>query len=336
MTHLPAMTVSFDGRSLPEPLVMLEAELQKGLTCYWNSAKTILDGSTVQLIEPETITFSLQRNFFSALFMYSYYKTGIAEDRRILYAGVNQCLRGMVTGCDNILDKEYKKTLETDLPAQAHLFRSVLDILVSDRVLFHILLDYCQEQNLPMEKLVQASTASLHSLLQSGAQEASEEGGIKEILLPKDILAKVHHFKTGLLFQCTWAIPKIFEETISPGGLTAQESLYNIGMGCQILDDMVDLFLDLDEKRHNYVASVIFHEEQTQVWQELKDRLVTAKSSEDFYADHPKIEAKIRAKALYFLGSGMSSLFFDHHQYLVQPAMNFIAERIGIKLHADG
>lgn len=112
MTNLPAMTASFAGHSLPEPLVMLEAELQKGLTCYWNSAKTILDGSTVQLIEPETITFSLQRNFFSALFMYSYYKTGIAEDRRILYAAVNQCLRGMVTGCDNILDNEYKKHLK--------------------------------------------------------------------------------------------------------------------------------------------------------------------------------------------------------------------------------
>ncbi len=187
-----------------------------------------------------------------------------------------------------------------------------------------------------MEKLVQASTASLHSLLQSGAQEASEEGGIKEILLPMDILATVHHFKTGLLFQCTWAIPKIFEETISPAGLTAQDSLYNIGMGCQILDDMVDLFLDLGEKRHNYAASVIFHEEQPHVWKELKDRLVTAQSPEDFYADHPKIADKLRAKALHFLGSGMRSLFFDQHQYLVQPAMNFIAERIGIKLHQDG
>jgi geranylgeranyl pyrophosphate synthase len=186
-----------------------------------------------------------------------------------------------------------------------------------------------------MEKLVQASTASLHSLLQSGAQEASEEGGIKEILLPNDILAEVHHFKTGVLFQCTWAIPKIFEETISPAALSAQESLYNIGMGCQILDDMVDLFLDLGEKRHNYVASVIFHQEKPHVWQDLKERLVTTQSSEDFFADHPKIAAKLRAKALSFLGSGMNSLFFDHHQYLVQPAMNFVAERIGIKLHQD-
>lgn len=329
------MTSPFHGISLPEPLAMLETELQKGLRYYWKIAKTIMDGSSVQLIEPETITFSLQRNFFSALFMYSYYKTGIAEDRRILYAAVNQCLRGMVTGCDNILDNEYKKTLETDLPAQAHLFRSVLDIMVSDRVLFNILLDYCRVHNLPMERLVQASTASLHSLLQSGAQEASEEDGIREILLPEDILAKVHHFKTGILFQCTWAIPRIFDKTISPAGLIVQESLYNIGMGCQILDDMVDVFADLAEKRHNYVTSVIFHEEQPHVWQELEDRRASAASPENFYAAHPKISTKLRSRALHFLEGGMSSLFFEQHQYLVQPAMNFIAERIGIKLYQD-
>ncbi len=335
MTQLPVVDSAFGGISLPVPLAKLEAELQEGLRCYWKTAKTILDGSTVQLIEPDMKTFSLQRNFFSALFMYSYYKTGIAEDRRILYASVNQCLRGMVTGCDNILDNEYKKTLETDLPAQAHLFRSVLDIMVSDRVLFKILLDYCLAHNLALEKLNQASTASLHSLLQSGAQEAAEEGGVKEILLPEDILAKVHHFKTGILFQCTWAIPNIFEETISPAGLIAQESLYNIGMGCQILDDMVDLFTDLEEKHHNYVASVIFHEELPHVWQELETRRISAPSAEDFYADHPHISAKIRSKALHFLKGGMCSLFFDHHQYLVQPAMNFIAERIGIRLDQD-
>ncbi len=333
MTHLPTMTKSFDGSSLLDPLAMLEAELQKGLKCYWNSAKTIIDGSSVQLIEPDTKTFSLQRNFFSALFMYSYYKTGIVENRRILYAAVNQCLRGMVTGCDNILDNEYKKTLETDLPAKAHLFRSVLDIMVSDRVLFHILLDYCNEHGLPMKKLTQASVTSLHSLLQSGAQEASEEGGIKEILHPNDILSKVHHFKTGVLFQCAWAIPQIIEESISPEGLIAQESLYNIGMGCQILDDMVDLFTDLGEKRHNFVTSVIFHEEQPHVWQELKDRRSSAHSTEGFYADYPKISAKLRSRALHFLEGGMKSLFLDHHHHFVQPAMNVIAERIGIKLN---
>ena len=332
MTQISATTIFPDGNSLPAPLGMLAAELQKALRCYWNVAKTILDGSTVHLIEPDTGTFSLERNFFSALFMYSYYRAGIAEDRRILYASVNQCLRGMVTGCDNILDDEYKKTLETDLPVQAHRFRSVLDIMVSDRALFKILLDYCRLHNLPLEQLVQASCASLHSLLLSGAQEASEEGGINERLLPEEILAKVHHFKTGVLFQCTWAIPKIFEQTSNPEGLIAQEALYDIGIGCQILDDMVDLFVDLREKHHNYVASVIFHEEPPHVWQELEIQQAAADSAKQFYADNLKISCKLKTTALHYLEGGMRRLFFDQHQYLVEPAMNFIAERIGIKL----
>ncbi len=134
------------------------------------------------------------------------------------------------------------------------------------------------------------------------------------------------------LFQCAWAIPKIFDKPISPEGIIAQEALYNIGMGCQILDDMVDVFVDLGEKRHNYVASVIFHEEPPRVWQELEAQRASADSAENFYADHLNITTKLKSKALHYLEGGMRSLFFDEHQYLVQPAMNFIAERIGIKL----
>lgn len=140
-----------------DPLALLETELGRGLQLYWQSAGKILRDSPVQLIEPDRATLSLQRNFFSALFMYSYFRAGIAKDRRILYAAVNQCLRGMVTGCDNILDDEYKKTLETDLPQQAQRFRSVLDIMVSDRILTEILLEYCLANDQPLNKLVQAS-----------------------------------------------------------------------------------------------------------------------------------------------------------------------------------
>ncbi len=332
MKQTSATEFTFDSSPLPEPLDMLQAELQQGLKNFWQSAGAIMRGSSVRLKEPDPATFSLQQNFFSALFIYSYYRADIDKDRRILYAAVNQCLRGMVTGCDNILDNEYKKTLETDLPDKAHRFRSVLDIMVSDRVLINILLDYCTTHGLPMEKLVGASSASLHALLQSGVQEASEEGGVKERLTPDEILTRIHHFKTGILFQCTWAVPTIFEETITPTALSVQKALYNIGMGCQILDDMVDLFGDMQEKHHNYVASVIFHEQSPQVGERLESLLTSAKSPALFYAEFPEISAKIKIKALHYLEGGLRSLFFDQHQYLLQPAASFIAGRIGILL----
>ena len=315
-----------------DPLAMLEAELRTGLQDYWRCAGKILHDSPVHLIEPDEATLSLQRNFFSALFMYSYYRSGIAIDRRILYAAVNQCLRGMVTGCDNILDDEYKRTLETDLPHQAQRFRSVLDIMVSDRILTEVLLEYCLDNDLPLDKLVQAGRASLHALLQSGAQEASEEGGISERLRPEEILTHIHHYKTGVLFQCTWAIPAVFENSISPTALAAQEALYSIGMGCQILDDMVDLVTDLRENRHNYVLSAIFHEEPPRVWQHLDSMLESAESAETFYGDFPELHARMKAKALHSLEGGLQKLFFAQHGFLMQPAIAFIAGRIGVRI----
>jgi len=150
----------------------------------------------------------------------------------------------MVTGCDNILDDEYKTTLETDLPPQAHRFRSVLDIMVADRVLVAILIDYCRKNDFPMARALQASTASLQALIQSGAQEASEEGGICETLQPETVLQKIHHYKTGLLFQSTWAIPALLEPSLTAEAKSARNTLYQIGIGCQILDDIADLFID--------------------------------------------------------------------------------------------
>lgn len=329
-----SITSEADTATDTSPLAILEADLRAGLQNYWQTAGMILQDSPIRLTEPDETTFSLQRNFFSALFMYSYYRTGIAKDRRILYAAVNQCLRGMVTGCDNILDDEYKETLNTDLPRQAQRFRSVLDIMVSDRILNEILLEYCLANDLPLGKLIQAGRASLHSLLHSGTQEASEEGGVSKRLRPEYILTQIHHYKTGVLFQCTWAIPAVFEDTISPTALAMQEALYSIGMGCQILDDMVDLSTDLRENHHNYVLSAIFHEESPQVWQRLES-MDLSKSVDDFYREFPELHAGMKAKALLFLEGGLHKLFFAHHDFLVQPAIAFIAGRIGVPITQD-
>ena len=118
----------------------LLAELQAGLRRYWETADQILRPCGVTLQPYRAAAFSFAKNFFSILFLYSYQRAGIPAGRRRVYAAILQCLRGMVTGCDNLLDDEYKPTLETDLPARGQRFRSVVDIMVSDRVLFQILL----------------------------------------------------------------------------------------------------------------------------------------------------------------------------------------------------
>lgn len=315
----------------------LENDLRSGLDRFWEAAAAILHGSAIHLTPPDETTFSLSRNFFSTLFLYSYYRTGIPPERRILYAAINQCLRGMVTGCDNILDDEYKTTLETDLPRAAYRFRSVLDIMVADRVLFALLTEYCREHDLPPDLALRASTASLQALTRSGAQEASEEGGINERLVPETILKKIHHSKTGLLFQSTWAVPDLVEGAITPATWSVREALYQIGIGCQILDDIVDLFVDVREKRHNYIASLIAHEEPPEVRERLQSMLSVRGTTavQDFYAEFPALTTGIKNKALCFLESGLQSLFLDKHQGLVGPATEFIANRIGVPLKSN-
>ena len=306
----------------------LEGELREGLQLYWQTAGRILAESGVRLASPGKAYFSLESNFFSALFLYSYVRAGIPAGRRALYAAVNQCLRGMVTGCDNLLDNEYKMTLDTDLPAGGRKFRSILDIMVSDRVLFEILLDYCRSSGASIDLVSQAGTASLHALTRSGAQEASEEEGISKRLSPEDVLARVHHFKTGILFQCPWAIPSIIEGNRDLANGPLSRALYMIGMGCQIMDDVVDLVEDIRNRRHNYVASLVEHCSDARPGLRLQE--LSAGSAAAFYDEFPEVGRAAYATALDYLENGLSGLFTDADRFMVPQAVTFIARRIGV------
>jgi len=237
-----------------------------------------------------------------------------------------------VTGCDNILDDEYKKTLETDLPEQGVRFRSVADIMVSDRVLFEILLGEFKNNGLSYAKVLKANAASLHALIRSGAQEASEENGIYNILTPRQVLASVHHFKTGLLFQCPWAIPRVIESCGKEKVNFILKALYDIGMGCQIMDDMVDLASDLQRQRHNYVVSVIYHELDSNHRQRLnsyRSSNLGAPAETDLLLKFPEAVSVAKITACKFLEQGLHSLFDQDHQLFVEPAISFLTKRIG-------
>lgn len=306
----------------------LSEELREGLLKYWLSAGNILDGSGVRLHAPPDGHFCLERNFFSALFLYSYHRSRIARDRRVLYVAVNQCLRGMVTGCDNILDNEYKMTLDTDLPEGGTRFRSVMDIMVSDRVLVDLLLDYCADSGQSPDLIRKAGADSLRALTPSGVQEASEENAIQRRLPPEEVLSRIHHVKTGLLFQCVWAVPAIIEKDPVPLASSMKEALYRIGMGCQVLDDMVDLVSDMRMNRQNYIASLIFHEKDAEAWRQLTS-ISPSGSPGAFYQAYPHFATEALATASRFLEAGLNDLFLNEHRYLTPPSIAFIMDRIG-------
>jgi len=302
-----------------------EGELRTGLTLYWDRARKILDKSSVTLAEPGPRYFQLRHNFFSALFLLSFHRAGLPRERRTFLAAVNQCLRGMVTGCDNILDNEYKMTLDTDLPGTR--FRSVMDIMVSDRVLFDILLDLHESDAVPLNLIRRAHAASLQALTRSGAQEASEEDGVTAFLEPDRILSEIHHLKTGVLFQCVWAVPLALDSGLEAAAAPLSEALYRVGMGCQILDDMVDLVADLGMRRHNYLASLIAH--RAADGEAARLELAGATDTAALLERHPESRREASAQALRYLGQGLGTLLGPQGAPLVPAAVDFLVRRIG-------
>lgn len=307
----------------------LQGELESGLDLYRTYAEDILGKSGITLKKPSKAYFSLENNFFSALFLYSYFRGGISKPKRILYAALNQCLRGMVTGCDNLLDNEYKKTLDTDLPVHAVKFRSILDIMVSDRILVAVLHNGARDGEFPFDCLLQANTASLHSLLRSGVQEASEEQGTGEILTPEEILRRIHPLKTGILFQAPWVLPELMETRKAKHIAEIKEGLFRIGMGCQIMDDMVDLSMDAQMNRHNYVFSLIWHGKNTREKDVLLAEVKKESRDPDLLFNFPAARSTAAEKALSLLKKGTELLFDKNHRFMVDCSIDFFARRIG-------
>ncbi|MBW2592206.1 MAG: polyprenyl synthetase family protein [Deltaproteobacteria bacterium] len=315
------------------PVKALMEELRSGLSNYWKAAGEILGQSGITLRAPEEGYFSFNRNFFSLLFLYSFHRAGIPESRRILYATIIQCLRGMVTGCDNLLDDEYKKTLDTDIPETGFRFRSVIDIMVSDRVLFQILFEACRRHEINEDQVEAAMAASMKTMARSGVQEAGEEEGITAILEPDDLLRTIHHYKTGTLFQCPWDIPMAIENLDESGITSLLEGLYRVGMGCQVLDDMVDFMSDLERKRHNFLASLIYYGVHPAEKSRLQE-LIALKGQRplvmDPVKDFPNGFLKASEISRRFLENGLNLLFSEQHRLLVEPSIQFMKKRIGV------
>lgn len=305
----------------------LHGELTTALAAFWSAAHGMLEGSGVRLVSPGADAHSLEQHFFSFLFLYSYYRAGVSAERRVLYATVNQCLRGMVTGCDNLLDDEYKVTLETDLPASATRFRSVLDIMVSDRVLFEVVAGA-----LGVDAARAASAASLRALTRSGAQEADEEGGVGgPRLTPEEVLAAVHHYKTGLLFQAPWVVPRVLDPGLAERAAPLEDALYWTGLGCQVLDDLVDLGRDLHGGRNNYVASLAWHGADPSERRRIEAWLAEGVPAGGCAAalELPVAGGRAAATALAYLDRGTRGLFARPDGGLARAAVAFLVRRIG-------
>lgn len=237
------------------------AEQKTVLNDFWKKGLGILAGSGINLKPPPKRWFSLRHNYFSVLFIVVFFILKIPISRLRFYARLDHCLRTWVTACDNLLDDELKELLITDLPKDARIFKSVHTILVADRIFFSFMIDAVKEETISEEEMDMLLGVSLSSISASGREEAEEERGVEYDLSPDDVLCRIHAVKTGRLFTSPLSAPLALGDINKndPDFINIHNGLSSIALGCQILDDMSDLHMDLLNKKHNYLAALVLN-----------------------------------------------------------------------------
>jgi hypothetical protein len=197
----------------------------------------------------------IERNFFSTLFL-GVTRLLVGESRyMLLYAMVNQGMRAWVTACDNILDDEYKEVFPFTSAGRGDRMRSVLTLLLADRVIVEFVLDRYGDSEL----LRQVGRVSLSALASSAVQESEEEVRPVVVVSPERILDDVHARKTGDLFVAPLALPLAIERVPPARAAEGLAMLRQFGLACQVLDDIKDMPDDLRSGRHNLLVSILAH-----------------------------------------------------------------------------
>lgn len=197
--------------------------------------------------------------------------------------------------------------------------------MIADRILFELFSDAAQKGLVTPAAVGVACAESLRALIRSGAQEAGEEQGVNGRLEPELVLKQIHHYKTGLLFQAPWALPLQIEQLEHEVAALMLDALYRIGLGCQIMDDMVDLAADIRDCRHNYLASLIAHHSGPE-YRDLVGRCRDPHFEVEL-SDYPAALAAASRRAGDFLSGGLGALFDDGS--MVRMAREFMARQIG-------
>jgi len=225
----------------------------------------------------------MQKHIFSITFLAIYKALRIPRERRIMYGMINHAVRGIVTATDNLLDDEYKEMLPLRFAPRAFRFKSVMHLLLFERFLFQVV-----DEGVKNGAIERIDRETIHRMLFDamvpiGAEEASEEDGVREILTPEKILSSIHRYKGGNLLRSAFVVPRFVEKKIAASLETADQGIYRIGMALQVIDDVTDFYEDIRDRRHNYLVSSILHEGNAEEKNRL-DRLLLGEG------DHPGIE----------------------------------------------
>jgi hypothetical protein len=201
-----------------------------------------------------------QHNMFSTVFLGVLQPLGVPPARRLLYGKLNHLFRAWVTSADNLLDGEDKVTFAVRMPGKSLVMRQVVVLMLADRIMNRLLAQAQLERVITAAEAERLSDESLRVLLPSAAEEASEEGGLREWPTPEFVLNQIHPLKTGILFHIPFLGPEKIEQRIDTDKLRGlKAALLDFGIGCQMLDDVRDLARDFIQRRANYVIATLVH-----------------------------------------------------------------------------
>ncbi len=225
---------------------------------YRNCGKILAPDCGLRPLEEHVL--SLERNLFSTLFLSATLALDLPETRARFYAMVNQSMRALVTGCDNLLDDEYKEVIPFVLDGNGSRFRSVLMIMTADRILSDLVIEELAAGGSHAVKAADLSRLVLAVLIPSGIEEHEEESAVgMEIPSPAEMVDIVHYRKTGLLFEAPISLIERMGEVTAERAEPATRALRLFGLACQTLDDIRDVADDLERKQHNIVVSYAYH-----------------------------------------------------------------------------
>jgi hypothetical protein len=259
LTQIPALNVAL-------------AEQQVAVRDVWRHASEVMrvDESVPERFRvsldpmPEHVL-TLFHNMISAPFLAVLQPLGVAPARRMLYGRLNHLFRTWVTCADNLLDHEDKGTFPLRMPGRAFVMRQVVVLMLADRILHRVLDEAVEGAVITRAEARILSDESLRILLPSAAEEAFEEGGLSEWPEPSYVLEQLHPLKTGILFRIPFLGPEKIEQGMDPVVLKRlRDALQDYGIGCQMIDDVRDLSRDFQQRRANYLISLLAHGRHSQ------------------------------------------------------------------------
>jgi hypothetical protein len=242
-------------------------EQQAAIRSVWKHAEEVLrvDETIPKQFQitldpiPDSVL-SFQNNMFSSLLLGVLYPLGISPERRMLYGKLNHLFRAVVTSTDNLLDREDKMTFPVRMPGNGSVMRQIIVILLSDRIVYRLLAEAQANGVLSQDEARRLSDETLRVLLPSAAEEAFEEGGLREWPKPEFVLDQLHPLKIGIFFNIPFVGPEKIERNVDRNKIKKlKASMRDFAIGCQMLDDIRDLSRDFIERRANYVVAQIVH-----------------------------------------------------------------------------